>query len=118
MNWSTVRRFVGLKLTGPMPDESTILEFRHRQEEHGLGETLFKEIRQRLERQGLRLSLGTIVDAETGLTHTVVGAPGHEHNVTPVSPVAARRSVAVWGRFRVPGSGEAVGESDGRWIGG
>ena len=25
----TVRRFVGLKLTGPLPDETTILNFRH-----------------------------------------------------------------------------------------
>ena len=27
----SVRRFVGLKLTGPLPDETTILKFRHRQ---------------------------------------------------------------------------------------
>ena len=59
----SVRRFAGLKLTGPLPDETTILKFRHRLEEHGLGETLFQEIRQHLERQGLRLSPGTIVAA-------------------------------------------------------
>ena len=34
----SVRRFVGLKLTGPLPDETTILKFRHRLEEHGLGQ--------------------------------------------------------------------------------
>ena len=58
----SVRRFVGLKVTGPLPDETTILKFRHRLEEHGLGETLFEEIGQHLQRQGLRLSPGTIVD--------------------------------------------------------
>ena len=47
----SVRRFVGLKITGPLPDETTILKFRHRLEEHGLGETLFEEIRQHLEQQ-------------------------------------------------------------------
>ena len=59
----SVRRFAGLKLTGLLPDETTILKFRHRLDEHGLGETLFQEIRQHLERQGLRLSPGTIMDA-------------------------------------------------------
>ena len=58
-----MRRFVGLKPTGPLPDETTILKFRHRLEEHGLGETLFEEIGSHLERQGPRLSRGTILDA-------------------------------------------------------
>ena len=38
------RRFLGLKLTGPLPDEKTILRFRHRLWEQGLGVTLFEEI--------------------------------------------------------------------------
>ena len=33
----SVRRFVGLKLSGPLPDETTILNFRHLLEEHELG---------------------------------------------------------------------------------
>ncbi len=61
----SVHRFVGLKLTGALPDEMTILKFRRRLEEHGLGETLFAEIRQHLERQGLRQSPGMIVDASS-----------------------------------------------------
>ena len=32
-----VRRFVGLKLSGPLPDETTILNFRHLLEKHKLG---------------------------------------------------------------------------------
>ena len=40
----SVRRFAGLRLTGPLPDETTILKFRHLLEEHGLGEGLFGEI--------------------------------------------------------------------------
>ena len=35
-----VRRFVGLKLTGPLPDETTILNFRHLLERHNLGQGL------------------------------------------------------------------------------
>ena len=32
-----VRRFVGLKLSRPLPDETTILNFRHLLEKHSLG---------------------------------------------------------------------------------
>ena len=70
----SVRRFVGLKLTGPLPDETTILKFRHRLEEHGLGEALFEEIGSHLQRQGLRLSRGTIVDA------SILAAPSSTKN--------------------------------------
>ncbi len=58
-----VRRFVGLKLTGPLPGETTILHFRHLMERHGLGESLLEEINGRLESQGLKLREGAIVDA-------------------------------------------------------
>ena len=40
----SVRRFVGLRLTEALPDETTILNFRHLLEKHGLGEGLFEEI--------------------------------------------------------------------------
>ena len=59
----SVRRFVGLKLSGPLPDETTILNFRHLLEEHELGQSLFEEINIHLESQGPRLREGTIVDA-------------------------------------------------------
>ena len=38
----SVRRF--LRLSGPLPDETTILNFRHLLEEHELGQGLFEEI--------------------------------------------------------------------------
>ena len=48
-------RVSGLKLSEPIPDESTILHFRHLLEERQLGDGLFKEINAHLESQGLRL---------------------------------------------------------------
>ena len=69
-----VRRFVGLKLTGPLPDETTILHFRHLLERHGLGESLLEEINGHLESQGLKLREGTIVDA------TIIAAPSSTKN--------------------------------------
>ncbi len=32
----SVRRFAGFRLTGPLPDETTILNFRHLLEKHGI----------------------------------------------------------------------------------
>ena len=57
----SVRRFVGLSLSEPLPDETTILNFRHLLERHGLGQGLFDEINAHLESRGLRLREGTIV---------------------------------------------------------
>ena len=54
----SVRRFAGLRLTGPLPDETTILKFRHLLEAHGLGEGLFAEINAHLALLGLRRAQG------------------------------------------------------------
>ena len=59
----SARRFVGLRLAGALPDETTILNFRHLLEKHGLGEGLFEEINTHLASRGHRLRTGTIVDA-------------------------------------------------------
>ena len=40
----SVRRFAGLRLSGSLPDETTILNFRHLLETQGLGMGLFEEI--------------------------------------------------------------------------
>ena len=71
-----VRRFTGLKLSGPLPDETTILNFRHLLERHQLGQGLLAEINAHLESQGLRLREGTIVDA------TIIEAPSSTKNRT------------------------------------
>ena len=70
----SVRRFAGLRLSGPLPDETTILNFRHLLEKHGLGTGLFEEINRHLESQGLRLQEGTIVDA------SIIAAPSSTKN--------------------------------------
>ena len=59
----SVRRFAGLRLSGPLPDETTILNFRHLLEEHGLGEALFEEINSHPAAKGHGLKTGAIVDA-------------------------------------------------------
>ena len=69
------QRFAGLRLSR-IPDETTILNFRHFLERHGLGERLFKKVFDHLQAQGLMLREGSIVDA------TIIAAPSSTKNST------------------------------------
>ena len=42
---------------------TTICRLRHLLERHGLGAKVFQQVHRHLERQGIRVSTGTIVDA-------------------------------------------------------
>ena len=70
-----MREFVGIDLgQEPVPDESTILQFRHLMEEHELGEALFHAVNAYLEESGMKVSRGTIVDA------SIINAPTSTKN--------------------------------------
>ena len=71
----SMRRFAGIDLgVEPVPDETTVCRFRHLLERHGLGRKLFEQVHRHLERQGIRVSTGTIVDA------TIISAPSSTKN--------------------------------------
>ena len=70
----SVRRFAGLRLSGSLPDETTILNFRHLLETQDLGMGLFEEINTHLASLGHRLKTGTIVDA------SIIDAPSSTKN--------------------------------------
>ena len=74
----SVRRFAGLQLSEPLPDESTILHFRHLLKRHQLGQGLFEEIKDHMAEQGVRLREGTIVDAT--IQPTIIEAPSSIKN--------------------------------------
>lgn len=57
-----------------IPDESSILRFRHRLEQHGLADRLLAEVNALLSERGLLLRQGTIVDA------TLINAPSSTKN--------------------------------------
>ncbi len=57
------RRFVGLGLDQQVPDYSTLSRFRAQLVQRGLGERLFRTITAQLERRGLVLKRGTLIDA-------------------------------------------------------
>mgnify|MGYP001579076983 CR=1 FL=1 len=59
----SMRRFAGIELVeDAIPDESTILRFRHLLERHGLSEQIFGLVRGLLEQKRLLLKSGTIPD--------------------------------------------------------
>jgi IS5 family transposase len=77
--WETplLSRFAGIGLDFEgVPDETTILKFRHLLEKHALGKALFDEMAAILAERGLLLRQGTIVDA------TLIAAPPSTKNRT------------------------------------
>lgn len=68
------REFAQLEELGRVPDESTILRFRHRLEKHKLAEQILSTVNDLLTQQGLLLKAGTAVDA------TIIAAPSSTKN--------------------------------------
>ena len=68
------REFARLDAHGRLPDESTILRFRHRLEKHKLAEGILATVNDLLRSQGLLLKEGSAVDA------TLIAAPSSTKN--------------------------------------
>ena len=71
---SLYREFAQLDANGRLPDESTILRFRHRLEEHKLAEQMLATVNALLFSKGLLLRVDTAVDA------TLIAAPTSTKN--------------------------------------
>lgn len=67
------RRFAGLSLEEEVPDHSTLSRFRSQLVKQGLSARVFDEINRQLERRGLMVKRGTLIDAT--LVAASVGAP-------------------------------------------
>jgi len=71
----TMRRFAGNELISDrIPDETTILTFRHLLEKHGLGEQIFDRVKAHLSKKGMSMRQGTIVYV------TLIAAPSSTKN--------------------------------------
>ena len=71
----SMRRFAEIDIASDdIPDETTILNFRHLLEEHNLTQRLFEKTKSYLAEKGLLLREGTIVDA------TIINAPSSTKN--------------------------------------
>lgn len=69
-----LRRFGGVKLER-IPDETSLLHFRHLLERHDLCEALFEDVKAYLYSKGLWLKQGSVVDA------TIIHAPTSSQNL-------------------------------------
>lgn len=69
-----MRVFARLSTTKPIPDETTILNFRHLLEENEIAPEILRSINAHLTRKGLMLKRGSIVDA------TIIAAPSSTKN--------------------------------------
>ena len=103
-----MRQFAGLDAGDDLiPDESSILRFRHRLEAHGVADQLLSEVNAVLVEQGLMLKAGTIVDA------TLIHAPSSTKNssgqralrcIKPrraTTGISAARPISAWMPARV-----------------
>jgi len=73
----SIRRFAKVELgDDKVPDETTILRFRHLLENHQLTEAIFEAVKDLLSEHRLLLRAGTIVDA------TIIAAPSSTKNKT------------------------------------
>jgi IS5 family transposase len=71
---ASLRTFAHLSLSEPIPDETTILNFRHLLEANDLAQDIMKLVNAHLARKGLLLKRGSIVDA------TIIAAPSSTKN--------------------------------------
>lgn len=70
-----MRRFSGIELGDDrIPDETTILNFRHLLEQHRLTEAIFANVNAHLADKGIALRSGTLIDA------TIIDAPSSTKN--------------------------------------
>jgi IS5 family transposase len=71
----TMRRFAGIDMISDrIPDETTILTFRHLLEKHNLGEQIFETVKAHLKDNDMAMKQGTIIDA------TLISAPSSTKN--------------------------------------
>jgi IS5 family transposase len=73
---ASMRQFARLNLLEAMPDESTILRFRHLLEQHEIAPQILERVNAYLNRKGLMLKRGTMVDA------TIIEAPSSTKNAS------------------------------------
>ncbi len=70
-----MREFAGIDLgREPVPDETTVCKFRHLLEEHQIGAAMLAKVNEHLQKKGVRIATGTIVDA------TIIHAPSSTKN--------------------------------------
>ena len=74
-------RFCGLDLVEDSVDDTTLVKFRERLRQHGLMEKLFEEFNKQLERRGLYVKKGSLIDSTLVEGHHRPGKRGKDGKV-------------------------------------
>lgn len=85
------KRFVGLSLEDEVPDHTTLCRFRNRLVEQGLLEKLFAELDRQLDKAGVILKRGTMLDA-TLIETQAASPPSHGRDSVDPDAAIAKRS--------------------------
>lgn len=86
------RRFVGLSLDAGVPDHTVLNRFRNRLVAEGLLEKMFAELDRQLEKAGVILKRGTMLDATLIETQAAAKPPrGERSTVDPEAGLTARK---------------------------
>ena len=98
------RRFAGIEtMEGRIPDETTILNFRHLLEEHRIAEQILEGVNQMLSERGVMLREDTILDA------TIINAPCSTFTrAKPSVPEALEQGQGEGSRNALGSQGQAV----------
>jgi IS5 family transposase len=102
-----LREFAGLALGQRLPDEPTILRFRHLLDKHKLADQILATVNDLLQRKGLMLKAGTVVNATLiaepssrllarhGAVDVVMRKPGDGVAHPPITLVRQRRQAGL-----------------------
>src|SRR6476619_137675 len=96
----SMRAFCNLELgRDPIPDETTILNFRHLLEAHELTKTVFEAVAEYLETRGAHFGMKAHVgvDAISGLVHTAGVTSGNVHDAKLMDRLIRDDDTAVYG---------------------
>jgi IS5 family transposase len=91
------RDFAGLNWETRLPDETKILRFRRLLEKHKLAPQILVVVNELLGAKGLLLRTGPVVDAESGLVHTVRGTTGSVNDVVEANALLHGKETEAWG---------------------
>ena len=115
---ASMRLFARLSLDSALPDRTTIMNFRHLLEQHQLARQLFKTISRWLAEAGVMMTQGTLVDAKSGLTHSLVTTAANEHDLNQPGNLlhGEEQFVSADAGYQVAPQREELAEVDVDWL--
>ncbi|BDO00298.1 IS5 family transposase [Citrobacter freundii] len=115
---ASMRLFARLSLDSALPDRTTIMNFRHLLEQHQLARQLFKTINRWLAEAGVMMTQGTLVDAKSGLTHSLVTTAANEHDLNQLGNLlhGEEQFVSADAGYQVAPQREELAEVDVDWL--